>query len=751
MEWPSAATELSWISPSREPRRRSSVAARRNASKTEALSHTGSFGWNLSSRELVCSDETFRILEDDRSVNRHSISFERIHPEHLSSARPSVRNNRKRTSHVLRPHVVCEYNGSHPDVHVTFDRHLSDNEKKTRMKASEFLQNDQSTATEKALRFAFDTTPAFIHTARPDGHFDYFNRGWLDFLGKSLEDVCGWRWTESVHPEDVAGIVQKWRAALASGEPFVAEARVRCGDGTYRAFLHRKVPLHDEHGNIVKWFGSSIDIEDRKRAEKHRPLEAELQATLNVIPAYTWYALPSGALTFVNERTADYLGIPKDHPLRFGIDTGAEWDSHIPLLHPDDHEETRRVWSACLRTGCAGEISFRVRNAEGGYRWFHSRIEPLWASDGTLLYWVGVNLDIEERKQAEFYLAEGQRLAHTGSWAFNSAGFDYWSSELFRIYGLDPSGKAPTVEEYIGLVHPEDRGFVGQAIQKMLADHRGFDFTKRIVRPDGEIRCVRCVGVAACQGFVGTGIDVTEQKQLMEELRRNEYYLAEGQRLAQMGSWVFDPAGFFNYWSRELFRIYGFEPADEGPSLEEYLARVHPQDREFMGSLIKRMLAEASGCDVTKRIVRPNGEVRYVRCVGAPVIEDGTLKRIVGTAIDVTEHELLTQELRRREAYLVEAQRLSHTGSFGWNLATGELVWSDENFRIIGYEPTVKPTVDLVPETSSPGRSLVCSANDGEGENWHELGTRAPTFNARWLGQTSPRDCASLNERIGRA
>jgi PAS domain S-box-containing protein len=139
--------------------------------------------------------------------------------------------------------VPCEYNGSHPDVHVTFDRHLSDNEKKTRMKASESLQNDQSTATEKALRFAFDATPAFIHTAhsaRPDGDFDYFNRCWLDFLGKSLEDVCGWRWTESVHTEDIGGIVQKWRAALASGESMEAEARVRCGDGTYRAFLSKQ-------------------------------------------------------------------------------------------------------------------------------------------------------------------------------------------------------------------------------------------------------------------------------------------------------------------------------------------------------------------------------------------------------------------------------------------------------------------------------------------------------------------------------
>ena len=160
--------------------------------QAEALSHTGSFGWNLSSRELVCSDETFRILEDDRSVNRHSISFERIHPEHLSSARLSVRNNRKRTSHVLRPHVLRKYDGSRPDVHVTLDRYLSDNQKETGMKASESLQNDQSTAAENALRLAVDTIPAFIHTARPDGYFDYFNRdGWIFLVSHSKRFVGG--------------------------------------------------------------------------------------------------------------------------------------------------------------------------------------------------------------------------------------------------------------------------------------------------------------------------------------------------------------------------------------------------------------------------------------------------------------------------------------------------------------------------------------------------------------------------------
>src|SRR4051812_7584456 len=107
------------------------------------------------------------------------------------------------------------------------------------MKASESLRNDESAAAEDALRRAVDTTPALIHTARADGYLDYFNRGWLDFLGKSLEDVCGWRWTESVHPDDVDRIVQQWRAALASGEPFEIEARVRRADGSYRAFLHR--------------------------------------------------------------------------------------------------------------------------------------------------------------------------------------------------------------------------------------------------------------------------------------------------------------------------------------------------------------------------------------------------------------------------------------------------------------------------------------------------------------------------------
>ena len=191
-----------------------------------------------------------------------------------------------------------------------------------------------------------------------------------------------------------------------------------------------------------------------------------------------------------------------------------------------------------------------------------------------------------------------------------------------------------------------------------------------------------------------------EQRRLAEELdqevARSAFYLAEGERLSHTGSWSFEPSGFFQHWSRELFEIYGLNPAGEAPTLAEYLALIHPDDRQFMAQLIERMVSEHVGCDVKKRIVRPDGELRYIRCVGTPIVDTGTLKEIVGTAMDVTEQERMTQELQRRQAYLTEAQKLSHTGSFGWNPLTGEISWSDETFRIFQLDPETRPTLDLI-------------------------------------------------------
>ena len=118
------------------------------------------------------------------------------------------------------------------------------------------------------VHLVINSVPAFIHTAMPDGYVDFFNETSLTYMGRSLEDVQGWKWISSIHPDDVEGIVAKWRASLASGELFLYEARVQRADGEYRWMLHHKVPRRDTNGIIIKWYGSSIDIEDRKRAEK---------------------------------------------------------------------------------------------------------------------------------------------------------------------------------------------------------------------------------------------------------------------------------------------------------------------------------------------------------------------------------------------------------------------------------------------------------------------------------------------------
>jgi len=195
--------------------------------------------------------------------------------------------------------------------------------------------------------------------------------------------------------------------------------------------------------------------------------------------------------------------------------------------------------------------------------------------------------------------------------------------------------------------------------------------------------------------------------------QRKEFYLAEGRRLAHMGSWAFHPSGFFEYWSPEVFQIYGLDPTKGAPALNEYLATLHPQDRELMAGTIDKMLREGSGCDVKQRILRPGGENRYVRWVGVPVFDKEVIEGFVGVAMDVTEQENLAQELRRREAYAAEAQRLSHTGSFGWRVSSGEIRWSEETFQIFQYDRTTKPTLELILQRVHPeDRALLQQAID---------------------------------------
>ena len=439
------------------------------------------------------------------------------------------------------------------------------------------------------------------------------------------------------------------------------------------------------------------------------PLGTQLRATLNLVPAHTWYATPSGGLTFVSERSADYLGLSKDHPLRFGAETGSAWDSHIPLLHPDDHEETRRVWSSCLSTGSAGEVSFRVRSGEGLYRWFISHTEPFRAADGSLLGWIGVNLDVEDRKQAEFYLAEGQRLSHTGSWAFGSGGFDYWSPELFRIHGLESGAKAPSVTEYLSLVHAEDRGAVVDAIQNMLTKHTAFDFTKRVVRPDGAIRHVRCVGFPTVSGrmferFAGTGIDVTEQEHLTNALRKEENDLRQILDLTPQLVTVYGPNRERLYANRVALAYFRLT-LDEWRR-HEMGTDVHPEDLQRLKASLDHALDTGATFEVETRLGKAGRAYRWFLVRGNALRGDqGEVTRWYLASTDIDDRKKAEERLEQE------------------NVALREEVDKASMFEeIVGTSPALATVLSRISKVAGTDSTVLVTGETGTGK---ELVARA--------------------------
>src|SRR5271166_4778347 len=533
------------------------------------------------------------------------------------------------------------------------------------------------TRSEQELRLLVEAIPALVWRAGPEGNIEYVNKRMLDYLGAPVGEVIGWGWMEKVHPDDVAFKVRTWLENLKSGNPHDAVCRFRGADGRYRWFEVHGEPLRASDGTVLSWSGFLIDIDDRRKpeeavreseyklrqivetqAEEQPGFAAHLQATLNVIPAYAWYAAPSGTLTFVNKRTADYLGLPKDHPLRLGIDVGAQYDAHIPFLHPDDQERSRKAWPENMRTGEASEFSFRVRNAEGGYRWFLSRAEPLRASDGNLLHWVGVNLDIEELKAAEQALRESEyklrQIIDTVPGLLWSIGPD---GELTQINQgvLDYSGMG--FEDHLGYYkfhHPDDLSDALDAFSHAMQTGTSYRALSRLRRADGEYRWhqVRAQPLRDREGRIvqwyGLSVDIEEHKRAEDRLRRSEAYLAEAQSLSHTGSFGWTPSTGELHWSDETFRILEYDPSIK-PTIERVLQRIHPDDRAMMRQFLDETSRGEKDFDVAHRLLMPDGSVKHVQVVARAIDNEPGEIEFVGAVMDVTAAKEADQALRESE------------------------------------------------------------------------------------------------------
>ncbi len=330
------------------------------------------------------------------------------------------------------------------------------------------------------LRQIVDCSPALLHTARPDGYLDFFNQTWLDFSGEPLEKLLGWGWTSCIHPEDVESFAQRMRESFAKGVAFQETSRVRRADGQYRWMLHQKVPLRDSEGKIVKWHGSSIDIEDQRRSEDElrrsaqrlQRSEHELLGIIDTIPSMLWAASPSGEVTQISQSVREYSGLSLKDFLNLG------WKRFI---HPDDVEDTAKTFFQAIQTGASYSVIHRLRRRDGEYRWHHARGEPLRDPEGKIIQWYGLSIDIDEQKRAEDHLRETHikltRASRIATVAELSASIAHELNQpLMSIFA-----SAQAAKRWLAASSPNIKE-VNTSIERILRDARAADETMQHIR-----------------------------------------------------------------------------------------------------------------------------------------------------------------------------------------------------------------------------------------------------------------------------
>jgi PAS domain S-box-containing protein len=327
-------------------------------------------------------------------------------------------------------------------------------------------------ASERSLNLAINTIPGLAWSTGPDGAVDFLNQRWLDYTGFTTEQALGWSWVNALHPDDIGGLTEYWSTIMASGIAGEYEARLRRFDGIYRWFLFRASPLRDEFKKIIKWYGTNVDIEDRKRAEEELRRSEALLAEgqrLSRTGTFAW-RIKTNNITW-SEEFYRIFDISSDVP--------ASLELMRLRVHPDDLPVFDEVIAQGLKDGTDFEHEHRLSMPDHSVRYLHVTAHATRDREGHLEY-IGAAQDVTQRRFAEQALVKARsELANVG----RLASLGELTAAIAHEVNQPLSGIATNTDTCLGMLSddPPDIEGARETIRRTIRDsNRASDVIARL-------------------------------------------------------------------------------------------------------------------------------------------------------------------------------------------------------------------------------------------------------------------------------
>ena len=467
-----------------------------------------------------------------------------------------------------------------------------------------------------------DSIPGLLVAFSPPGAVKFVNRPVLEYFGRTWDEHKRWETGGMTHPEDLPRAIELFTQSIASGDPFDFEVRARRFDGVYRWFQSRGLPLRDPNGHIVRWYNLLIDIDERKRAEEALTAsERNLQLIIDTIPALAWSARPDGSAEFFNQHYLDFIGLSAEQASGWG------WTAAV---HPDDMNGLTATWQRILASEALGEAEARLRRHDGEFRWFLLRASPFRDASGAIVKWHGVNIDIEDRKQAEDALRASEHNLRQMTetipemlWSATPAGaIEYCNTRFLEYTGFSAEGVRGN--GWQKTIHPDDAARVAPVWMSCVAT--GAPYRVEVRTFHAADRTYRMCAVTALplrdeQGHIlkwhGTIVDMHDWKQAQEELRNTQAALAHATRVMTMGELtasiaheVNQPLSGIVTNANTCLRMLAVDPPNIDGARET--ARRTIRDGNRASAIIERLRALFSKKEVTTEAVDLNDAIREV-------------------------------------------------------------------------------------------------------------------------------------------